>query len=141
MRKNKQLRIIIDTNIWISYLISDKLKVIDNLLINSKLRLLFSIELIEELKDTIQKPKLKRYFVGVNAFENMLMTFEPYIDLIDMKSEVDICRDKKDNFLLALAKDGAADYLITGDNDLLVLGSYKETQIISIVDFITIHGI
>ncbi len=49
----------------------------------------------------------------------MLLAFEPFIDLIDVQSIVTTCRDTKDNFLLALAKDSKADYLLTGDNDLL----------------------
>lgn len=51
----------------------------------------------------------------------MLSTFEPFIDLIKVECIVAICRDPNDNFLLALAKDGKADYLLTGDKDLLEL--------------------
>ncbi len=51
----------------------------------------------------------------------MLSTFEPYIDLIEVESIITICRDPKDNFLLALAKDGKANYLLKGDKDLLEL--------------------
>ena len=42
-----------------------------------------------------------------------ISTFDPFIDLIEVESVVTICRDAKDNFLLALAKDGKADYLLT----------------------------
>jgi len=67
------------------------------------------------------------------------------IDLVDLiietgeevriTNEVDICRDKKDNFLLSMAIDGKADYLITGDEDLLVLGKIAATKILKITDF------
>jgi uncharacterized protein len=80
--------------------------------------LLFSAELLDEIKTTITKPKLKKYF-SVNAMEEMLLNLETYIDLIKVKSTVKVCRDTKDNFLLALSKDGKADYLLTGDKDLL----------------------
>lgn len=33
--------------------------------------------------------------------------------------DTNLCRDPKDNFLLSIAKDGNANYLLTGDNDLL----------------------
>ncbi len=33
-----------------------------------------------------------------------------YGEIIEIKSTVTMCRDKKDNFLLELAKDGQADY-------------------------------
>ncbi len=39
----------------------------------------------------------------------MLSIFEPFIDLVEVESIVTVCRDTKDDFLLALAKDGKAD--------------------------------
>jgi putative PIN family toxin of toxin-antitoxin system len=95
---------------------------------------LFSTELITEIESTITKPKLKKYF-KTNALEEMLLTFEPFIDLIDVQSIVTICRDPKDNFLLALAKDSKADYLLTGDNDLLDIKKFDKTKIITINKF------
>ena len=55
---------------------------------------------------------------------------------IEIMSEVSLCRDPKDNFLLALAKDSQANFLITGDADLLTLGSFSETKIITYHDFL-----
>lgn len=66
----------------------------------------------------------------------MLSTFEPFIDLIKVESIVTICRDPKDNFLLALAKDGKAGYLLTGDKDLLDLIKFGKTKIKTITAFI-----
>ena len=66
----------------------------------------------------------------------MFSAFEPYIDLIAVKSIVNVCRDIKDNFLLALAKDGKADYLLTGDQDLLVIKKFGKTKITTIASFI-----
>ncbi len=65
----------------------------------------------------------------------MLAVFEPFIDLIKIESIVTVCRDPNDNFLLALAKDGKADYLLTGDNDLLVIKKLGKTKIIKIIEF------
>lgn len=127
MLKNKPLKLILDTNLWISFLISNRQDRIDNLLFIEKVRILFSPELLEEIKITIQKPKLKKFF-GENALVEMLLNFEPYIDLIDIKTTVSICRDEKDNFLLALAKDGRANYLLTGDKDLLEIKVFKKRK-------------
>jgi hypothetical protein len=41
------------------------------------------------------------------------------------------------SYLLALAKDSQADYLITGDGDLLTLKNFEETEILTYQDFIT----
>ena len=65
----------------------------------------------------------------------MLNVFDEYIEIINPESEIKICRDTKDNFLLNLAVDGNADYLITGDKDLLILEKINNTKIITIADF------
>ena len=46
--------------------------------------------------------------------------------------------DPKDNFLLALCKDGHADILVTGDEDLLVLKKFRKTSILKFSDFLKI---
>ncbi len=134
MPKNKPLKVIIDTNLWISFIISRKQNQLDTLLFTQKARLLFSTELITEIELTIKKPELKKHF-GSNALEEMLSTLDPFIDLVEVESNVTVCRDPKDNFLLALAKDGKADYLLTGDKDLLELKKFGKTQIITITNF------
>jgi uncharacterized protein len=136
MKKSKALKLIIDTNLWVSFIISKKQHLIDQLLYSEEARLLFSKELIAEINQTITKPKLKKYF-GTNALEEMLLAFDPFIDFIEVKSIVTLCRDEKDNFLLALAKDGDADYLLTGDKDLLDLKRFGKTKINTISEFIT----
>lgn len=135
MPKSKPLKIIIDTNLWVSFIISNKLTLLDGLLFSQKISLLFSEELINEIAVTITKPKLRKYF-ATNGLEEMLTAFEPFIDLIKVRSSVTLCRDPNDNFLLALAKDGKADYLLTGDKDLLELVKFGKTKIISMTTFL-----
>lgn len=134
MPKNKTLKLIIDTNPWVSFIISKKQNLLDPLLFTDKVRLLFCTELIAEIQQTITKPKLRKYF-ETNAIEEMLSAFEPFIDLIEVESVITVCRDPKDNFLLALAKDGKADYLLTGDKDLLELKKIGKTKIKTITGF------
>ncbi len=135
MPKSKPHKLVIDTNLWISFLISNKHNLLDPLLFAEKARIVFSTELMSEIKQTIEKPKLKKYF-GTNALVEMLSAFEPFIDLIEVESDVSICRDTKDNFLLALSKDSKADYLLTGDKDLLVLEKFGKTKIVTIGNFL-----
>jgi uncharacterized protein len=135
MPKNNTLKLIIDTNLWVSFLISNTNRKLDALLIENKVILLFSEALITEVEQTISKPRLKKYF-SENALQEMLEVFEPYIELIEVRSIVSVCRDPDDNFLLALAKDGKANYLITGDQDLLVLKKFGKTRIVTITAFL-----
>jgi len=58
MPKSKSLRLVIDTNLWISFLISDRQRRLDSLLYLEKIRLIFSAELLDEINATVTKPKL-----------------------------------------------------------------------------------
>ena len=135
MPKNNILKLIIDTNLWVSFLISNSHRKLDTLLIGNKIIFLFSEALLSEIKQTISKPRLKKYFLE-NAFGEMMEVFEPYIELIEVRSTVNVCRDPDDNFLLALAKDGKANYLLTGDEDLLILKNFGKTSIVTIASFL-----
>lgn len=136
MQKDDAIRIVIDTNLWISFLISRKLVRLDKLLLKNNVLLLFSEELLDEIKAAIVKPKLRKYFGDAdNALEEMLLIFQSFIEFVIVKSNVEVCRDKFDNFLLSLAKDGNAHFLITGDKDLLVLREFEKTKIVAISEF------
>jgi len=131
----KEIKIILDTNIWISFLIKKSMKGIDKLIFDNKAVLLFSDELMTEFIDVTGREKLKAYFTKENIV-SLIDLIEEYGEIVNVKTIVDICRDKEDNFLLSLAKDGKADYLITGDKDLLVIENFGKTQIISLSDFL-----
>ena len=61
---------------------------------------------------------------------------DQYGIIIKVKSKVNLCRDTKDNFWLELAKDSKADYLETGDKDLLIIVKFGKTKILTLKDFI-----
>ena len=128
-------KVILDTNLWISFLITKNFTQIDKLIENKKIRLVFSGELIEEFLVVVNRPKFKRYF-SQDEIEKILDYFDQFGELVTVKSDVQICRDEKDNFLLNLAIDSKTDYLITGDVDLLVLEIIENTHILSFTDFI-----
>jgi uncharacterized protein len=53
---------------------------------------------------------------------------------------VTVCQDPYDDYLLAMAVAGAADFLVTGDKrDLLSLRLYEGTKIATVRDFLTLH--
>ena len=102
-------------------------------------RLIFSHELLAELLEVSARPKLKKYFT-TNDRKLIFNIIECYADYVIVTSNVNLCRDVKDNFLLSLAKDSKADFLITGDNDLLVLKRIEETRIVTIAEYKLIIG-
>jgi putative PIN family toxin of toxin-antitoxin system len=134
MRKVKH-RIIIDTNLWISFLLTKDYSQIDSLLRDNHIVLLFSSELLEEFISVTNRPKFKKYFSETDT-QKLLSKINFKAEFISVTSEVALCRDFKDNFLLALAKDGRASHLITGDKDLLILRKIGKTEILTIADYL-----
>ena len=130
----KKHRIIIDTNLWISFLLTRQFSFLDNLLEKKRVRLIFSEELLAEFITVVQRPKLRKFF-REQDIEILLEVIQKYSEFINVTSVVNVCRDKKDNFLLSLAKDGSADYLITGDKDLLIIKRFEKTEIITIAEY------
>lgn len=133
--KNRVSRIVLDTNLWISFLISKDFTKLDNLILSHKCTFIFSEELLQEFITVAKRPKFRRFF-SQNDLEELIETIEEYAEFIDVKTELNICRDPKDNFLLSLAQEGQADYLITGDKDLLALNNLGATTILTISDFL-----
>jgi putative PIN family toxin of toxin-antitoxin system len=126
-------RIIIDTNLWISFLLTKDFQKLDATINN--ITLLFSDELLEEFIAVAKRPKFKNYFSQQDLI-SLLAVVNEHAVFINVNSDVAECRDEKDNFLLSLAKDGKADYLLTGDKDLLDIKRLGKTKIITISEFL-----
>jgi len=123
--------VIIDTNLWISYLITNKYQFLDSLILTSKIKLIFSEELLDEFLNVTNRPKFTKYF-GKSDINKLFKLIEKYAIFIVVKTNVNLSRDSNDDFLLNLALDSNADYLVTGDSDLLILQQIGDTKIITI---------
>ncbi len=128
-------RVIIDTNLWISFLITKDLKTLDNKVKTGKIKIIFGLELIEEFLSVASRPKFKKYFLKEDV-EQIIDLFDVYGEIVQVMSKIELCRDPKDDFLLSLATDSKADYLITGDKDLLDLKTIGKTKIVTMTDYL-----
>ncbi len=129
-------RVVIDTNLWISFLLTRNFTKFDRLMLSDRTTLLISQELLEEIVEVAERPKFRKYF-DLSELTDLLGNLKLKADLIQINSQVNICRDDKDNFLLSLAVDGAATHVLTGDKDLLVLHPFGEVQILTIADYLS----
>ncbi|MGB4770709.1 MAG: putative toxin-antitoxin system toxin component, PIN family [Chitinophagaceae bacterium] len=134
MAKRKD-RIILDTNLFISFLINNDFTKLNSLLNNRQVTILLSKELLDEFLEVSQRPKFRRYFT-LTLIEKLLEGLYLRAEFVEVVSSIELCVDPKDNFLLALAKDGKASHLITGDKDLLELKKMSKTLILTIADYL-----
>jgi uncharacterized protein len=132
--QGNQLRVVIDTNIWISFLIGKSLTGLSEAIINGQVLVLFSDDLFCELLEVLKRPKFKKYFSETDI-ENLVTLLHEKVELIEITYYFKDCRDAKDNFLLDLAVSGDANYLVTGDADLLILNPFQGVEIISYQHF------
>ena len=132
--KNLKIKVVFDTNVWISFLIGKRLSVVEEYISNRQIILVITEQLIEEIKEATSRERLQKYFPYSKVLE--LVRF---LDTVAEKHKITpqhfISRDSKDDFLLDLITVSKADYLVTGDKDLLTLHPFKTTAIVTPVDF------
>lgn len=131
------MNIIIDTNIWISFTIGKRLQYLKPILTNSNIKIFICNEIIDEYRDVICRPKIKKY-ISDQRIKETIEIIKLSTILEKRISKVQHSRDKDDDFLLAFSNDIKADYIITGDKDLLVLEIFNNTKIITFDEFIQI---
>jgi len=127
-KANKSFKVIVDTNIWISFLIGKNLKGLQEYIDSQSIIIVTCNEQIQELTEVFKKEKIKKYFTFEQIGDFFELLDESSVNVV-IKTKTDLCRDLKDNYLLSLAIDSNADFLISGDNDLLVLNKVESTKI------------
>lgn len=129
MTSEHRTKVIVDTNIWISYLIGFQLGDLTELLSTGKIELVLSEQLLIELKEVTVRKKFRRSF-GEHEVNELFKLMSILGTNYEVAEYPNICRDVKDNFLLGLIRASQADILVTGDQDLLVLNPFEGTEII-----------
>lgn len=128
------MKIIFDTNVLISFLIGKHLSKIKNYISNGRITIIITDQLLTEIKEVTSRIKLQKYFPK-NSVKELLELLETIALNVKIKPTHFISRDPKDNFLLDLIDFSKADYLITGDKDLLALNPFKTAKILSPKEF------
>jgi putative PIN family toxin of toxin-antitoxin system len=129
-------RIVIDTNVIISALIFANSSSMNAFTI-AKLRgtILLSKDVLLELTNVLNRSKFDRYITS-EIREDFLTNLMLEAEIVTITEQITSCRDPKDNKFLELAISGYADYLLTGDQDLLILHPFRNIQIITVSNFL-----
>lgn len=129
------MKVIFDTNIWISFLIGKQLSQLKPLLSSGAITLILSSALLDEINEVASRPHLKKYFKE-DKVHALLQFMENIGDTFNPAPVNSLCRDEKDNFLLDLIEVSNADFLVTGDKDLLELRTFKSASILTVAQFL-----
>ena len=132
----EKYKVIVDTNLWISLLIGKRLSEL-RFLCNSEF---VDVHICEEIKNEFtriaSREKIRKYATD-ERIDKTLELMEASCILSDIKETVPVSnlRDMNDLYLLAFADTVNADFLITGDKDLLSLKYHNRTKIVTWKEF------
>jgi uncharacterized protein len=134
------MRVVIDTNVWISGLLfgGNPQKIIA-LGKEKQITICCSTPLINEIIDTLNYPKLEKRLLKLEITPSKLLeTIYSYIEIVPIKEIEPVAnlRDSDDLKILATAVSSKAIVIVSGDNDLLVLQKYQDISIMTTVEFL-----
>ena len=130
------MRVVVDTNVVVSALLFGAsvpgrafVRVLD------RGTVLASRSFVRELDDVLRRAKFDHYLSREDR-DRFLEALIRESELVDISETVKACRDPEDDRILELAVNGHADFLITGDADLLAMNPFRGTRIVTPVDFL-----
>jgi putative PIN family toxin of toxin-antitoxin system len=139
------LRVVLDTNVLVSGLISDHSpprQLVDAWL-DGRYILVTSLYQVQELNHVLAYPRIaSRLGLEEAELDLILAALLSQAEVVTGALQLPgVTRDPKDDPLVACAVEGAADYLVSGDRDLLDLGEYENTRVATPREFVEILGL
>jgi len=129
-------RLVVDTNVLLSGIFFEKgneAQVL-KLVLEDRVGLLASLETLEELREALARPKFHLSPpMSLAMFQAILGKCEVVLNTTEAEIR---CRDKDDQKFLDCAHTGRADYLVTGDPDLLDMRQVGRTRILRAAELI-----
>jgi putative PIN family toxin of toxin-antitoxin system len=126
--------IILDSNIWISYVITKQLQTLVALIHKHHLTVLTSENLVEEIQGVLSRPKFKKYLKHSDIKEVIALHLK-LCQLMGTQETTNQLTDTKDNFLLDLYNKGKATILVSGDKVLLREASELNYRVMTLREF------
>ena len=136
------MRLVIDTNVLISALLAGTSLPAHLIALwrEGHFDLLTSPDQLDELMRVTRYPKIRERLAPALA-GRLINELRDIAVVLRNLPTVTVCADPYDNYLLAMASVGKADFLVTGDKrDLLGLAIYEGARIIAVREFLTHIG-
>jgi len=125
---------ILDSNIWISYVISRRLQDLVSHVQIHQFTVLTSKHLVTEISDVLARPKFNKYIKQADIKEVIAIHLKLCL-LIETEEPTVSVSDPKDNFLISLCKYSNATVLVSGDKELLKEATRHGYQVMTFKEF------
>lgn len=134
------MRAVIDTGVLVSALIKRRGRTGAALeaILDDRFTPNYSTDMLIEVIDVLGREKFStKYHIQADDITALINLIRLRGKLVIPTIMVNACRDPKDNKFLEAALAGEADCIVSGDSDLLDLGSFKEIPILRPAEFVT----
>jgi len=135
------IRAVLDTNVLVSALLKPlgTPGAILRSLRNGGFTIVFSPELLEEITAVLVNPRIRtKYGIDRQSLEAISGLFALRGEMATIVERVRICRDPDDDFILETAVAGRADYIVSGDADLLIQRKFRKVRIVNPRKFLAV---
>lgn len=128
------MKAVFDTNVLIAAFLTEG--ICAKLMIRARRRD-FNLILCDGILQEFKRVLKKKFATSPHeTSEALTILSEAALEILGWTDSITpICRDSDDDLILACAKDAAADYVVTGDEDLLVLKNYEGVSIVNPREF------
>ncbi len=99
--------------------------------------IIISVDVLNEFNDVLRRTKFNKYVTERERLQFLSGLVREAI-LIEHTVTINECRDPKDDMFLELAVSGMANYIVSGDKDLLVLHPFRGIPVVTAREFMDI---
>lgn len=127
------MKVVLDTNVLVSALIkAGKPRELLFKIVETRVQLILSKNILEEFLEVVDDPKIRKY-VGEYEVIDFLKVVGGIAKIVTVRSMFKVSKeDPGDDIIFRTAKDGGADYIVSGDNHLLSRGEFKGIEIVTV---------
>ncbi len=135
------MRILFDTNLWISFMIGRRLASLREVLYRHDVKVYVSEQELDEIRNVIERPKFDKLISQETRYYFFEMVYDVCLFTDITVNAISPIRDPKDLYLLSMAESVPVDYIVSGDSDLTDLGQHNGIPIIKYIQLLDMLNI
>ncbi len=133
------MRAVIDTGVFVSALIrpQGKTGAVLQALKDKRFTMIYSTDILVEIIDVLGRDKFRsKYHISPDDIAALIDLIRLRGELVIPSKKLTVCRDPKDDIFLEAALEGKAEYIVSGDFDLLDMKSFENIPILRVAEFL-----
>ena len=131
--------VVVDTNVYVSGTIvaSTPPGKILQAVYNNMMTLALSEPILEEIREVLARPYFAQHLKWTHVqLDQYIEDLRLVAVVVPGTTPITICRDPKDNMIISCALEVGADFIVSGDEDITVLGEFRNIPILTPREFV-----